>query len=205
MALEAVINGDRKGAFYLLQQEKKMQREILREKTAKLPEGYIKKASADIVKRVENLRCWQESQNVFLYISTKTEPGTGKLVTQALSDGKKVYAPYCFGKGRMDALQITSLDDVAIGKYGVPQPKIGAPLILPNQLSLVIVPCVAADKNGYRLGHGGGYYDRYLPNVACPTVCLCFDDLLQDSILRDEWDYPVDWVVTEKIEIKTSK
>ncbi len=189
----------------MLKEEKKIQRTILREKIAQLSTEYIKKASVDIATRVENLRCWQESQNVFLYIGTKTEPGTNKLITQALSDGKKVYAPYCFGKGRMDALQITSLDDVSVGKYGVPQPKIDAPLILPSKLGLVIVPCIAADKNGYRLGYGGGYYDRYLPNVACPTVCLCFDELLQDSILRDKWDYPVDWVVSEKIEIKTPK
>ncbi len=195
----------RKGAVHLLKEEKKMQREILREKMAKLPGEYIKKASDDITKRVENLKCWKESQNVFLYISTKTEPRTNEMVTQALSDGKKVYAPYCFGKGKMDALQIASMDDVSVGKYGVPQPKIDAPLILPSKLDLVIVPCIAADRNGYRLGHGGGYYDRYLPNVACPTVCLCFDELLQDSILRDEWDYPVNWIVSETIEIKIPK
>jgi 5-formyltetrahydrofolate cyclo-ligase len=60
------------------------------------------------------------------------------------------------------------------------------------------VPCVAADRQGYRLGYGGGYYDRFLAGVACKTACLCRERLLQDILPHDDFDRPADIVVTEE-------
>jgi len=97
----------------------------------------------------------------------------------------------------MEARVIKSLDDLHPGKFGIPEPDASARLLLPGEIDLAVVPCIAADRQGYRLGHGGGYYDRYLAQTKCTTVCLCRGRLLQNELPRDAFDMPINSILTE--------
>ena len=86
--------------------------------------------------------------------------------------------------------------------FGIPEPDGTARLLRPREINLMIVPCIAADRQGYRLGHGGGYYDRYLANTTGITVCLCRERLLQANLPHDALDRRVDIVLTEHGEVR---
>ena len=80
---------------------------------------------------------------------------------------------------------------------GIPAPKADAPLVRPQDIDFVIAPCVAASPACHRLGHGGGYYDRFLSQVKCPVVCLSREKTMHDFIPVEKCDIMVDKVLTE--------
>lgn len=138
------------------------------------------------------------AKTVFCYVSMPDEPDTAKLIAAALDAGKTVCVPRCYGKGKMDAVPIRSFSELNPGRYGIPAPGADAKALPPSQIDLVVVPCLAAGKDGKRLGHGAGYYDRYLASCPGESVCLCFDELLTDRIPTDRYDVLMDHVLTER-------
>lgn len=178
-------------------QQKNLLRQKLRQQAKQLSAGYIAASNAGIEQRLRALPQWQNAKTVFLFISMGTEPYTHGLLRQAVSAGKRVGVPRCLDNGVMETRQITSLKGLVPKSFGILEPDETAPLLLPGDFDLVVAPCVAADENGYRLGNGGGYYDRYLPQTGCPVVCLCRDRLLQKKLPVEEFDVPMDMVLTE--------
>jgi 5-formyltetrahydrofolate cyclo-ligase len=86
------------------------------------------------------------------------------------------------------------------GRYGIREPDPQAPLLLPGDIDLILVPAVAIDRHGYRLGYGGGYYDRLradLPWRKIPTIGIVFDFAFVEQLPIDPWDLPLDAVCTE--------
>lgn len=141
------------------------------------------------------LKEWQQAKSIFCYVSVEPEPDTRALLKAALSSGKQLAVPRVYGKGKMLAHSIDTLNCLVPGALGIPEPPNSAPVL--QKPDLVIVPCLACDKLGYRLGHGGGYYDRYLTNVPCFSVCLCPDELVFDSIPHSEHDVKPDVIITQ--------
>ncbi len=141
------------------------------------------------------------AQSVMCFFSTDREPSTIPLIKHLLSQGTKVALPRCEpskkGLGLMSAVEVNDLDHLVTGPFGIPQPVHDLPAIRPSELDLIVMPCVASDKNGVRLGHGGGYYDRFLENIDCKTVCLCYDRLLFEWIPQEPHDRKPDCIVTE--------
>ncbi len=78
----------------------------------------------------------------------------------------------------------------------------GRPEALPEEIDLAIVPCVAADRRGFRLGHGGGYYDRYLGKLHCPRICLCRGRALLECVPAEEFDLRMDMILTEEEQLR---
>ncbi|MBE0600450.1 MAG: 5-formyltetrahydrofolate cyclo-ligase [Firmicutes bacterium] len=177
--------------------QKQALRKALRELTDALPADYIARSDRGIAERVLGLDAWKQANSVFIYCSIGREPDTQGLLRAALWEGKTLAVPLPFAGGIMDARSIRSLDDLHPGRMGIPEPGAEAPIICPDQIDLIVVPCIAADRQGYRLGYGGGYYDRYLASVRCVTVCLCRNRLLQDSLPHDAHDIAVDHVIDE--------
>ncbi len=180
------------------QEEKQALRKTLRALTDALSEEYIARSDRAIEKNVLTLNTWKQAKTVFIYISVGREPDTHDLLQAALSEGKTLAVPLTHADGVMDAHVITTFDDLRPGRLNIPEPGADAPILEPDQIDLIIVPCIAADRQGLRLGHGGGYYDRYLVMVKCPTVCLCREKLIQKTLPHDAYDIPVDIVVTEQ-------
>jgi 5-formyltetrahydrofolate cyclo-ligase len=91
-------------------------------------------------------------------------------------------------------------DELNCDRYGIRTPHLTAPIILPATVDFSLVPCVGADRFGYRLGYGGGYYDRLFADPQwqqIPTIGIVFEDGYMDRLPIDDWDRPLDFICTE--------
>lgn len=178
--------------------EKKRLRIALTEETQSLPDAYIAQSDRGIRESLLALDAWKQARVVFIYVSVGRESDTRDMIAFALAEGKTVAVPRCLKEGAMEARVIHSLNDLRDGRFGIPEPDVNAKLLPPDTLDLIVVPCIAADRQGYRLGHGGGYYDRYLAQAQCPTICLCRERLLQTALPHAKHDIPMGIVLTER-------
>lgn len=171
-------------------------RRLYTEKAAALPPDYKREASAAIAEKLSAHPAYLSAKTVFIYIGTPREPDTAAIIRSALAAGKRVFVPRCGKKPQMDAVEITAQTVFYPNRFGIFEPQAGR-CAAPEEIELTVVPCVAADKNGVRLGHGGGYYDVFLQTCRCPAVCLCFSSLLADGLPAEAHDVPVTAVITE--------
>lgn len=139
---------------------------------------------------------YASAESIFVYVSMPEEPSTRRIIADALAKGKRVYVPKCAGK-TMLAVRILGMDELIPGKLGIPEPVMTDETKTAAEIDLIITPCVAASEDGRRLGHGGGYYDRFLQQDRENTVCLCFRKLLCDDIPTDENDVRIKHIITE--------
>lgn len=163
-----------------------------------LDESYLRMSDRDIFQMTAVLPEYRSASVLFCYVSVGREPDTRRLIKRALAEGKRVGVPLCTSKGRMEVREITGFEDLEAGAYGIPAPKASCPGLAPGEIQLAVIPCVTCSHMGTRLGHGGGYYDRYLAALECPTVCLCREALIREEIPLEPHDRPVDAVITEK-------
>lgn len=148
-----------------------------------------------------------EAASVFCYVSAGTEVGTKDVLLDALASGKKVAVPYCTEQpGIMQFYYIDSLADLLPGKYGIlaPDPHSCAPAE-PDAGTLLVVPGLAFDRRGYRLGYGQGYYDRYLKNFHGISIGLCYNECIADKMAHDEHDECVDYLACQDFIMKTEQ
>lgn len=178
--------------------KKQTLRRLARQRISLLAAGYLSQAGREIARQVASLPEYQEADTVFAFCGTDREINTRPLLMQVLSDGKRLFLPRCTALGTIEAREIGSLDCLRIGRYGITEPPADSPVADPSAISLCLVPCLAADRNGNRLGHGGGYYDRYLPACHGAAILLCPEQLIMESIPRETHDYPFSVVVTER-------
>ena len=172
-------------------------RKQITEEIAALPDEYIAASDNGLLLRVTSLKEYITARNIMIYCSVKREPDTRAIANAALAMGKTIAFPYCFRGGIMRAHVVSSLDELRPAMLGIPAPPDTAPVIKPEDLDLVIVPALTYDKSGYRLGYGGGYYDRYLYGIPAFTVGLARSRLLKDKLPREPHDIAVKCLVTE--------
>lgn len=180
-----------------LYQKKRQLRKETAARVRLLPAHARAAASAEIRKKLIRLSEYCEAKSIFLYISMPTEPDTRGILADALADGKRVYVPKCIGDGEMIAVRIRGMQDLTPGAYGILEPVDCSETIGADALDLIVVPCVAASPDGRRLGHGKGYYDRFLKDGADKTVCLCFAAALSDEIPTEPTDVRMHRVLSE--------
>ena len=106
--------------------------------------------------------------------------------------------PLCRPGGVLEAVRIRSVAALRPGTLSIPEPPEEGERAGEDTIELALVPCVSAARDGRRLGHGVGYYDRFLASCRCRTVCLCYEALLCECIPTDEHDVRMDAVATEK-------
>ena len=178
--------------------DKKQLRKSLLSHQKSLPDHYIETAGKRIEEYILASPLYQQAESIFVYVSMPEEPSTSRIIQAALEDGKRVCVPKCWGK-EMLAVRISCVDQLIPGAYGIPEPQDFSDTITADGLDLIIVPCVAASPDGRRLGHGAGYYDRFLSGKHGKTVCLCFEKMLCSEIPMNEYDCFMDCVVTESM------
>lgn len=135
--------------------------------------------------------------SLLLYYGVGMEPDTAQLLEPLVRMGKELSLPRCLPGGRMEARRYLGPERLSPGPFGIPEPDEACPVVRPESLSLILVPGLCFDLHGTRLGHGGGYYDRFLSGLPALTVALCRDGLLFDSIPAEPHDLPVGLVLTE--------
>ena len=180
-----------------LRAEKKALRRTLRERASALTDAYRRDADAAIRRAVLTSEAWRDARTVFAYVSMRQEPDTRALLSDALKAGKALYVPLCRADGTMEAVRIRSTAELKPGLRGIPEPPADAERLGDGGADLAIVPCVSATRDGKRLGHGAGYYDRFLASHPCWTLCLCYEMLLSEELPTDGYDVSMDAVATE--------
>jgi 5-formyltetrahydrofolate cyclo-ligase len=170
---------------------------LLREITA-LPAEYIAASDAGILEKLSTLPEFVTAGVILFYYSVNREPDTHRAIELALRLGKTVALPISYRGGVMRAHEVLSAGDPIPGLHGIPAPPESSRLIEKDEIDLIIVPALSFDGAGFRLGYGGGYYDRYLPGARAYTVGLARRRLLKPSVPREPHDVPVRCVVTEE-------
>lgn len=152
---------------------------------------------------------YKEAKNIFIYISYDSEINTKRIINRAINERKNIYVPRTeFDTKLMNAVKINDFSNLVESRYGILEPKKEEPFIDPNELDLIVVPGVAFDKNGGRIGYGAGYYDRYFKRIneknkaRITKLALIYDFQLIDEVPTDEEDVLIDAVLTEKQFIK---
>lgn len=161
-----------------------------------------KRKEVVIVERIELLREFKKSDVVALYYPIKGEVNLLPLFYRYKRNKIFVF-PRIEGENMIFS-QVRELDEMKIGKFGIMEP---VNEIFPlKEIDLFIVPGIAFDPDGYRIGYGKGYYDKLISQKLAHqcTVGVCFDFQMVDSIERDEWDVRVDYVITNNIIISTN-
>ena len=159
---------------------------------------YCREADEAICRWVIQSDVYEQAQTIFCYVGTEREIDTMRLIRVMMRDGKRVAVPLCVEKGVMEARRINGMGDLVTGRYGILEPRLECAAVQPEELDLVIVPCCTGSVRGERLGYGGGYYDRYLTKVKCPTMLLCRHQLERDEIPTQPHDLLMDYFVTER-------
>lgn len=162
------------------QQARALARQRRRDLAAQMPA-----LGAAMARALTALPVWQSAPAVFCFAALPDEPDTCPALRAALGSGKQLYLPRVAGN-MMETVPVQSLDSLVPGVYGIPEPVGPAEPLPPGTLALV--PCLAMDESGVRLGRGGGYYDRLLAGFAGPRLVLCPAALVLPALPREAWD-----------------
>lgn len=151
-----------------------------------------------IFENVIKLDAFKNSNKVLVYISSEIEVDTFAIICYALKMGKKVFAPKCVSDSNdMFFYEIKSFDDLEQGSFKIFEPKEYCQMIVDFNDTCCIVPALAYDKRGYRLGFGKGFYDKFLCKFSGEKIGICYDNCVCSKLPNDEFDVSVDWLVTE--------
>lgn len=169
------------------------------ESKANLRKELLKKRKKGIAPKlkISDLYAFREFKNakvIFCYVSAYGEVETHSLIKELLKE-KEVVVPYCTDRyGNMIAVKINSTADLTEGSFGILEPK--SPVSFPKEtIDFAIVPGIAFDKDGFRLGYGKGYYDRFLKDISPFKLGVCQKEFLLEFLPHDEYDIKMDSVM----------
>ena len=176
--------------------EKSALRALIREKKRALTEAQITYASERLAQALFDHPMYRRATALYAYLSYNQEVRTEAILRRALQDGKRVAVPKVFG----DEMRFLRFDDttpVALGYKGIPEPLSGE--IADDRDALVLMPGLAFDPQGHRMGYGGGFYDRFLAREPHPNIALCYDFQLLPDLPVQAHDIHVDAVLSAPI------
>lgn len=138
------------------------------------------------------------ARTVLAYRPVRSEAGTDALAQCVLDAGKQLLLPRCLKKGWMEAVRVARLDGLCPDVYGIPAPPPNVPAARAEEIDLLLVPGVAFDERGGRLGQGGGCYDRFLPRCAGVIVGVAFSMQVVERLPLRAHDVRMDALLTER-------
>lgn len=182
----------------------KKEKDQIREKCLQIRRGIPKDIKAGLERKIcENIIgsvSYKYYDTLLLYAALYDEPDLSYLAEKALSDGKRVAYPRCIpGSREMRFHYITDLSQLGAGSFGIMEPPEELPVYDTGapSCSVCFIPAVAADRRGYRVGYGGGYYDRFLSGFNGTLAAVIFSDFLFDHVPHGKFDLQADYTVTE--------
>lgn len=174
--------------------DKKQLRSIIREKKRAMTQEEIREKSRILMEKLLKTKLYQKAQTVYGYLSYNQEVQTLPILAKALEEGKRVAVPKVYGE-EMRFLYLEDLSQVAPGFGGIPEPIADSP-VAEDPYALVLMPGLAFDREGHRIGYGGGFYDRFLAKEPeHPTVALCYEFQMVENLPVESFDVPVDLVL----------
>ncbi len=189
-----------KGVSYL---EKNVIRKAVLALREEMKTEEIEEKSQKIMSRLREMVLFQQSLVIMTYVGFGSEVATLPFIAESLALGKRVVVPVCMPKSKellISEIKDPKLDLQPQGRIGLLEPpKERLSVIDPQEIDLILMPGIAFDRQGGRVGYGAGYYDRFLASFKkCPLlVALSFDCQLVEAVPVEKHDIPVDWIITE--------
>ena len=174
--------------------DKKQLRREIREKKRAMSEAEIQEKSRRLGELFADSQLYRSAKTIYGYLPYNQEVRTVPMLERAMADGKRVAVPKVYG----DEMKFIYLDDLSAvekGYAGIPEAVADTP-VADDETALVLMPGLAFDRDGHRIGYGGGFYDKFLaqePNH--PTLALCYDFQMLPELHTEEFDIPVDQVL----------
>jgi len=166
-----------------------------------MPREEIAAASLEIVKKLTEMEEIRRASTLMVFLSFGSEVHTDDLIRWGWGEGKRIVVPLCCPETReLMPCRIDGFDELETGHYGIREPKASHLQPVPQrEIDAVLIPAVAFDRRGCRVGYGGGYYDRFLPEVPrAAKIGAAFACQIVAEIPADPYDVTVDRIVTEK-------
>lgn len=185
-----------------IQEQKRRVRKETAQKLNRYSYEWIQKESGKIQGHVLESEEYRQAGTIFCYVSFAKEVNVIPIIEDALQTGKRVGVPLCTGKGRMEVREIRSMDELQPGAYGILEPRKGTKKMEKHEIQYALIPCVTCDMLGNRMGHGAGYYDRYLSDADFVKTILCFKEIMVQEIPTDVYDVRMDYVISQDGVIK---
>ena len=173
-------------------------RKQIREKKRAMTPAQIENASHDLGLQFAASPLYKEAKTIYGYLPYNQEVRTIPMLEQALREGKRVAVPKVYGD-EMKFIYLDDLSKVEKGYSGIPEPVEDGP-VAADATALVLMPGLAFDPQGHRIGYGGGFYDKFLASEPDhPTLALCYDFQMLPHLETEEFDMPVDCVLWAEI------
>ena len=169
-----------------------------------IPEITRKEKSKVICSTVLSLPLFSKCDTLFLYAPIKSEVDVYPLFKEATSQGIKVAFPISIKESStLDFRFVSNENELVLGAYSIREPRADLPKASFTENSICIVPALSFDKSGGRLGYGKGFYDRFLSQFDGTSIGVTFSELKCDALPTDEFDIPVNIIITDKESVKT--
>ena len=169
-------------------------RRMIREKKRAMTDAEITQKSEALGRLFRESEAYRSAKTIYGYLPYNQEVRTVAMLEQALRDGKRVAVPKCYG----DEMKFIFMEDLSLVEKGyanIPEPIADGP-IADDETALVLMPGLAFDREGHRIGYGGGFYDKFLAaEPGHPTLALCYDFQMLEHLETEIFDIPVDTVL----------
>ncbi len=174
---------------------KKEMRAHIRAQKRAMTEAQIASASARLGEKFRDCDLYKAAKTIYGYLPYNQEVRTVPMLEQAIADGKRVAVPKCYGEEMRFIYIHDFVTEVAPGYANIPEPIADGP-VADDRTALVLMPGLAFDPQGHRIGYGGGFYDRFLAGEPDhPTLALCYGFQMVEHLQTEEFDIPVDQVL----------
>jgi len=183
-----------------VKEEKKTVRQEIMDKLSKITKPQYEQLSDEIAKRLYQEPLWKKAKTIGITISRFPEVDTYQIIRKAWEEGKQIAVPKCLPKNREMVFRVIKNFNQLESVYsGLLEPIEGVTKeVQGNEIDLLIVPGLAFTKEGYRLGFGGGYYDRFLPSFNGEVLTLAFDSQIVSSLPLEPHDVPINKIIIAK-------
>ena len=179
-------------------EEKKAARKHFLAERRQLDDEFVSLASQRIAKNILSLALSEQADTVLLFYPIKNEPDLRELVNKLNAENISVGFPISVEETvALDFRAVSDISDMREGAYGIPEPQMNAPTVSVSERSICVVPALAFDLYGGRLGYGKGYYDRYLARFSGKSVGAVYSRFVTDRLPTDGYDLCVDVIITE--------
>ena len=179
---------------------KKDLRKSIKEKLAELSVPQYEDLSFQVAQELFNTDEWIDASTIAVTVSKAPEVDTFQIIRKGWEQGKRMVVPKCEPKSRqLNFRELKRFSELESVYYGLLEPIVSeTESVSPEEIDLVVVPGLAFSKDGYRLGFGGGYYDRFLANYQGNTVSLAFENQMVPEVPVESHDIPVQKIVSSE-------